>query len=157
MKTLNEIIKESIRKTLREFEDYGEENRDINFLDELYNIKAFINQAIQETEKGKFGSNLAQTYIHCKKFIDLYNELSKNSYKLSESTDKVLNEIGDTEDGQYMLGRLAAKNSAKRCDAEKYYNVLDYAKDKRKGKDNSLKMQDKFAKGFHKEKDKYNK
>lgn len=77
MRTLNDIIKESIKKTLKEFEDYGEENRDINFLDELYNIKTFINQAIHETEKRKFGSNLAQTYIHCKKFIDLYNELSK--------------------------------------------------------------------------------
>ena len=69
---------------------------------------------------------------------------------VKETVNKVLNEIGDTEDGQRLLGRLAARKSTS-GKINDYYNVSDYAKEKRNG---NLKMQDKFAKGFHSEKNK---
>ena len=68
---------------------------------------------------------------------------------VKEAVNKILNEVGDTEDGQHLLGRLAAKKSTS-GDLDGYYDVSDYAKEKRNG---NLKLQDKFAKGFHSEKD----
>ena len=68
---------------------------------------------------------------------------------VKEAINKILNEVGDTEDGQHLLGRLAAKKSTS-GDLDGYYDVSDYAKEKRNG---NLKLQDKFAKGFHSEKD----
>lgn len=69
---------------------------------------------------------------------------------IKESVRRILKEIGDTEEGQKKLGGLAARKSAK-GDAKGFYDIEDYAKEKRNG---NLKMRDKYAKGFHSEKDK---
>ena len=65
-----------------------------------------------------------------------------------ESVNRIINEVGETEDGQDKLARLAARKSFN-GDAS-YFDVSDYAKEKRKG---DLKKQDLYAKAFHKEKD----
>lgn len=41
---------------------------------------------------------------------------------IAESIKSTLNEIGETEAGQWMLGRLAAKNRLNANDAEKYFD-----------------------------------
>ena len=69
---------------------------------------------------------------------------------IAESVNMVLNEIGDSEKGQYMLGRLAGRK-ASRGDYDGYSSAVDYAKEKNKA---NLKLKDKFAKGFHFQKDK---
>ncbi len=69
---------------------------------------------------------------------------------IKESVNKILNEVGETEDGQDVLGRLAAKKSTS-GDYDGYSNVMDYARQKRNG---DLKKQDRFARAFHAEKDK---
>lgn len=68
---------------------------------------------------------------------------------IKESVKRILREVGETEDGQRKLGGLAARKSAK-GDAKGFYDIEDYAKEKRNG---NLKMRDKYAKGFHAEKD----
>ena len=68
---------------------------------------------------------------------------------IKESVRSILKEIGDTEDGQKKLGGLAARKSTK-GDVKGLYDIEDYAKEKRNG---NLKMRDKYAKGFHAEKD----
>ena len=67
-----------------------------------------------------------------------------------ETVNKMLNEIGDTDKGQRLLGRLAARKSTN-GDLNGYYNVSDYAKDKQGG---DLMKRDRYARGFHDEKDK---
>lgn len=67
---------------------------------------------------------------------------------IKESVKRILREVGETEDGQEKLGGLAARKST-RGDLKGFYDVEDYAKEKRNG---NLKMRDKYAKGFHAEK-----
>jgi len=69
---------------------------------------------------------------------------------IAESVNTVLNEIGETEDGQYLLGRLAGRK-ASRGDYNGFSSTEDYAKEKNKA---NLKLKDKFARGFHYQKDK---
>ena len=69
---------------------------------------------------------------------------------IKESVKKVLKEVGETEDGQHLLGRLAGKK-AFNGDYKGYSDVMDYAKQKRNG---DLKKSDIFARGLHSEKDK---
>ena len=69
---------------------------------------------------------------------------------IKESVKKVLKEVGETEDGQHLLGRLAGKK-AFNGDYKGYSDVMDYAKQKRNG---DFKKSDLFARGFHGEKDK---
>ena len=89
------------------------------------------------------------------RYIGLKPEFKKNESKkyinkvVKEAVNKVLNEIGDTEEGQKMLGGVAARK-AYNGKINDYYDVVDYAKKQRKG---DIKLQDRFAKGFHKEKD----
>jgi hypothetical protein len=68
---------------------------------------------------------------------------------IKESVKRILREVGETEDGQEKLGGLAARKSTK-GDLKGFYDIEDYAKEKRNG---NLKMRDKYAKGFHAEKD----
>ena len=68
---------------------------------------------------------------------------------VKESINRILNEVGETDDGQKLLARLAAKK-AFNGDAS-YFDVSEYAREKRKG---DFKKQDLYAKSFHKEKDK---
>ena len=68
---------------------------------------------------------------------------------IKESVKRILREVGETEGGQEKLGGLAARKSTK-GDGKGFYEVEDYAKEKRNG---NLKMRDKYAKGFHAEKD----
>lgn len=68
---------------------------------------------------------------------------------INESVKRILREVGETEDGQRKLGGLAARKSTK-GDLKGFYDVEEYAKQKRNG---NPKMQDKYAKGFHAEKD----
>ena len=76
--------------------------------------------------------------------------ITKNDiYKIiSESTVKILNEIGETDRGQEKLAKLAARKSVNGDVG--YFDVADYAKQKRKG---DLKKQDLYAKTFNKEKE----
>ena len=68
---------------------------------------------------------------------------------VKESINAILNEVGETESGQELLGRLAARKS---FNGDKgYFDVDDYAKEKSRG---NLKTRDKYAKAFHKETDK---
>lgn len=69
---------------------------------------------------------------------------------IAESVNMVLNEVGETEDGQYLLGRLAGRK-ASRGDYNGFSSTEDYAKEKNKA---NLKLKDKFARGFHYQKDK---
>lgn len=66
-----------------------------------------------------------------------------------ETVGKILNEVGETDGGQELLGRLAAKKSFG-GNYNDYSNVMDYAKGKRNG---DLKKSDKFAKAFNTEKE----
>lgn len=50
---------------------------------------------------------------------------------IRESVNKILNEIGDSEYGQYMLGRLSKKKSLKGKSKEAK-DVFDYASNKRR-------------------------
>jgi len=75
---------------------------------------------------------------------------SELHWVIKESVKKVLKEVGETEDGQYLLGRLAGKK-AFNGDYNGYSDVMDYAKQKRNG---DLKKSDIYARGFHSEKDK---
>ena len=68
---------------------------------------------------------------------------------IAESVNTVLNEVGETEDGQYLLGRLAGRK-ASRGDYNGFSSIEDYAKEKNKG---NLKMKNQYAKGFHFQKD----
>jgi hypothetical protein len=68
---------------------------------------------------------------------------------IRESVKTILKEVGETEEGQKKLGGLAARKSFN-GDYNGFSKVEDYAKSKRNG---NLKMQDKYAKGFHSEKD----
>lgn len=67
---------------------------------------------------------------------------------VKESVMKILNEVGETNDGQDKLARLAARKSFNGDSG--YFDVRDYAKEKRKG---DLKKQDLYAKAFNNEKD----
>ena len=69
---------------------------------------------------------------------------------VKESVNRILKEVGETDNGQRLLGRLAARKSTN-GDINGYYDVSDYAKDKQGG---DLMKRDKFARGFHDEKDK---
>jgi hypothetical protein len=69
---------------------------------------------------------------------------------IAESVNTVLNEVGETEDGQYLLGRLAGRKASK-GDYHGFSSTEDYAKEKNK---TNLKLKDKFARGFHFQKDK---
>jgi hypothetical protein len=69
---------------------------------------------------------------------------------VKESVNRILKEVGETENGQRLLGRLAARKSTS-GDYDGYARVTDYAKEKQGG---DLMKRDKFAKGFHSEKDK---
>ena len=68
---------------------------------------------------------------------------------VKEAVNSILAEVGETDSGQEMLGRLAARKAFNGDSG--YFDVNDYAKEKRNG---DLKKQDKYAKAFHKEKDK---
>lgn len=67
---------------------------------------------------------------------------------IKESVQKILNEVGETEGGQDKLARLAARKNAN--GDMSYFDVSDYAKEKRKG---DPKKADLYAKTYHKEKD----
>ena len=62
---------------------------------------------------------------------------------VKESVNRVLNEIGDTERGQYMLGRLSKRKSlqGKPQDAK---NVFDYGSNKRKEELNNPSWNNRF-------------
>lgn len=68
---------------------------------------------------------------------------------VKEAVNTILNEVGETDKGQYLLGRLAGRNSI--YDYDKYNDVMDYAKQKRNGDENKL---GRFTKGFHDEENK---
>ena len=67
---------------------------------------------------------------------------------VKESVKRIMNEVGETDDGQKMLAKLAARKSFNGDGG--YFDVADYARQKRNG---DLKRQDLYAKTFHKEKD----
>lgn len=67
---------------------------------------------------------------------------------VKESVARILNEVGETDDGQKKLAKLAARKAYNGDSG--YFDVSDYAKEKRKG---DLKKQDLYAKTFHNEKD----
>ena len=67
---------------------------------------------------------------------------------VNESVDRMLNEVGETDKGQEKLAKLAARKSVNGDIG--YFDVADYAKEKRKG---DLKKQDLYAKTFNKEKE----
>ena len=81
---LNNIIKESVKRTLMEMDDNGDESyREKTFLDDLYNIQSIIKNAIQEAENGTNGDSLNRIYGYCQEFIDdYYKVFIRGDYKL---------------------------------------------------------------------------
>lgn len=67
---------------------------------------------------------------------------------INEAVKRVINEFGETDAGQKMLARLAAKNEYNGDGS--YFDVSDYAKTKRNG---DLRKQNLYDKAFHNEKD----
>ena len=67
---------------------------------------------------------------------------------ITEAVNSILNEVGETNAGQEKLARLAARKAVN--GNRDYFDVSDYAKEKRKG---DVNKQDLYAKAFHKEKD----
>ena len=67
---------------------------------------------------------------------------------VKETVNRILTEVGETDSGQEILGRLAGRKSFNGDSG--YFDVNDYAKEKRNG---DFKKQDIYAKAFHKERD----
>jgi len=71
---------------------------------------------------------------------------------VKESVNRILNEVGETLVGQDLLGGLAGRK-AFNGDAS-YFDISAYAREKRQG---DVEKQGRFAKAFHKEKDRLKK
>lgn len=56
---------------------------------------------------------------------------------IKESVNKILNEIGDTPNGQYLLGKLAQRQLHKDKDSKKAFNTMWYAGDQNLDNSNS--------------------
>ena len=122
------VIENSVKRVIKEFEDsdmeysLGDENDDFN--------EQPTNDVVGENKIKVTESELKDI--------------------IKESVKRLLKEVGETEKGQELLGRLAARKSTG-GDINGFYDVEDYAKNKRNG---NLKMKDKYSKGFHAEKNK---
>lgn len=74
---------------------------------------------------------------------------------IKESVNRILNEIGDTNRGQYMLGALAARkrmrgNEKGLTDRESGFNdVADYAKNKQDNADSPSMKRNAYYNGWH--------
>ena len=67
---------------------------------------------------------------------------------VKESVNRILNEVGETEDGQDKLARLAAKKAVN--GDKSYFDIDRYAKEKRNGDSKKINL---YTKAFNKEKE----
>jgi hypothetical protein len=80
-KQLHNIVKRTVNNVLKEWDDVNDESyREKTFIDDLYNIRAYIDAAIEDAEKGKYTQEngswwLKRLYDNCKSFIINYDKV----------------------------------------------------------------------------------
>lgn len=140
--------KEALADFNKKFEDELSESSNLEEFTDFDKMKAFGQPDYDEDFDDELNSQPANNLAtEGRKQMKVTESELKEIIK--ESVRSILKEIGDTEDGQKKLGGLAARKSTK-GDVKGLYDIEDYAKEKRNG---NLKMRDKYAKGFHAEKD----
>ena len=140
--------KEALSDFNKKFEGEIEDSRNLEEYTDFDKMKAFGQPDYNEDFNNEFNSQPANNLAaEGRQQFKVTESQLKDIIK--ESVKRILREVGETEDGQEKLGGLAARKSAK-GDLKGFYNVEDYAKEKRNG---NLKMRDKYARGFHAEKD----